>query len=209
MRRIAVLTGDIVKSTQLSSESMKEIQSCIRNIPSEFNRYYPKSVIENVSIHRGDGWQIALKKYKYALRLALYIKSVLKSKFKVDTRVSIGVGTVDFLDEKNISSSTGAAFNLSGQGLDDMRKNHLLSYNSAKNHLGSSIRFLDLLVQKQTQKQNTIFMHALLGLSQSDISRKIKSEKTPTKTVSQQAISKVLDKLHWEDIQEFMKVFEQ
>jgi len=43
---------------------------------------------------------------------------------KYDTRLSIGIGSVDFVAENRISDFRGLAFTLSGRGLDGMKHAH-------------------------------------------------------------------------------------
>jgi len=93
--------------------------------------FFPGTFAGRLCITRGDGWQVALQKPENALRLGLFIRSVVKSEFKTDTRVSIGLGTVDRLEPDNIVESTGPAFILSGHGLEALAKGCCIAMHTA------------------------------------------------------------------------------
>ncbi len=73
----------------------------------------------------------------------------------------------------------------------------------------NNIRFLDLLIQKQTQKQTNVFSYALLGITQLEISNIFSQKGVTTQSASQQAFSNILENCYWNDIQEFMLKLEK
>ena len=78
----AVLTGDIVNSRELSADHSKKLQQRLKSAAAEFQSVFPGTVVGTLGITRGDGWQVALQKPERALRLALFIRAVVKSEFK-------------------------------------------------------------------------------------------------------------------------------
>jgi len=93
-----------------------------KSAAQEFELVFPGSVVGSLGITRGDGWQVALQQPEYGLRLALFLRAIVKSEFKTDSRVSIGTGPVDRLEPNNIIESTGSAFEHSGHGLEGLGK---------------------------------------------------------------------------------------
>ena len=113
----AVLTGDLVKSSRLSSEMSSRAMDLIKDGASKFAELHPGSVIGKVDTFRFDGWQLLLGKPELALHAALFLRSILKMEStpesKLDTRVSIGIGSAESIDEDKISNSSGPAFTAS------------------------------------------------------------------------------------------------
>ncbi|MBC8206109.1 MAG: hypothetical protein ISR84_00245 [Kiritimatiellales bacterium] len=140
----AVLTGDIVKSRELSANQSKALQNRLKSTAQEFESVFPGSVVGALGITRGDGWQVALQKPEYALRLALFLRVIVKSEFKTDTRVSIGIGPVDRLEPNNIIESTGLAFERSGHGLESISAKRFLVFNTGK--IADRIQSAELLL---------------------------------------------------------------
>jgi len=205
--RFAVLTGDIVNSTEKLGNRLVDVQKSISNMPIEFNKYFTGSIHEKVSIHRGDGWQILVLKPKYSIRFALYLKSRLKSEYDIETRISIGVGEITINNNDNVSASSGEAYQFSGHGLDTMKKDRYLGYTARSGKHLYEILFLDCLMQKHTQMQAKSFSFALLGLKQAEITKELSGQSTKQK--SQQSVSKLLDKCNWQEIQEYLLIIEK
>ncbi|MFM7336567.1 MAG: hypothetical protein ACKO1H_19530, partial [Tabrizicola sp.] len=68
---------------------------------------------------RGDGWQIVLAEPRLSLRAAVVIQGRLIA-LGQQSRFSIGIGPAETLGSADLSDATGAAFELSGRGLDQM-----------------------------------------------------------------------------------------
>lgn len=114
----AVLTGDIIKSTNLSAEQLDQTRAVIRKGVRQFREKSRRAVSGLPEFFRGDAWQLLLKEPGSALRVALYIRALLSAETDVQTRISIGIGGVDVINRKRTSLSMGEAFTLSGHGLD-------------------------------------------------------------------------------------------
>jgi hypothetical protein len=115
----AVITGDIIRSSKFSVEQREEIRQTlgqsIKNL-SQTGRFQ-KALPFPVQVFRGDSWQALITDPALAVRMALYIRASLKAdlpKFKVNTRMSIGVGRIHRMD----TFGDGEAYILSGKGLD-------------------------------------------------------------------------------------------
>ncbi len=65
-----------------------------------------------------------MSKPSLAIKAAIFLRVVLKmqsdAKIKFDTRISIGIGSVESINEQQISDSRGDAFTLSDKGLDNI-----------------------------------------------------------------------------------------
>jgi len=114
----AVLTGDIIDSTRLSAQELRQAREVMAEAIGAFERDRPRSVRGDLDFFRGDAWQVLLERPGQALRLALLLRARLRAALGADTRVAIGIGGVDAVVEDRISMSGGEAFTLSGRALD-------------------------------------------------------------------------------------------
>ncbi len=202
----AVLTGDLVKSGKMVAD-LREVQRLLTEIPDEFNKVYVAAIIGKVSLYRGDGWQLLLNKKELAIRLALYIKAVLKSEYNVKTRLVIGIGQIDIVVKDNISASRGEAFELSGKGLDNLDKNCELKLIDRTCDCDSEISLLDCLIGKQSERQSEALRYALLGYKQDEIAKKLK-DKSKTGNITQQTVAALLKRSCWRTIQKLLNKHE-
>lgn len=117
----AVITGDIVGSTKRTAPEMKKVRAAISEAMKRFDarHFYLDRKWEGVEFSQGDSWQIVLGNPSYALRLALSIQASLRHQTNAETRMAIGIGTVDSL-ERTAGISTGEAFTLSGRALESL-----------------------------------------------------------------------------------------
>ncbi|MFT4533355.1 MAG: hypothetical protein ACJA1A_001745 [Saprospiraceae bacterium] len=121
----AVITGDIVDSSSLSTTDRNVIEVHLNNIANKCSKYTDSQF----DMFRGDSVQGVLKSCKLSLRVAVYFKAKTNAiriekgdrTPKVDIRLSIGIGKVDYLSN-NILASDGPAFKFSGHTLDTMKK---------------------------------------------------------------------------------------
>ncbi|MCK5795001.1 MAG: hypothetical protein KAH12_09850 [Anaerolineales bacterium] len=209
----AVLTGDIVESSQLNGGQGYPISNIIDKINSRVFSYFRSSIYQDIDVFRGDSWQMVVMDASQSLRIALLLRALLRSEKSIeptDTRVSIGFGRIDYLPEKDISSGNGEAFRLSGSGLDQCRKSQqmILSFplanrSSLTEGLNILIKFIDFQTQRWTAKQSDAIAGALVGLTQ----REIASEWIQ-KGITQQAVSQHLDNAGWNTINSSIRYFE-
>lgn len=111
----AVLTGDVVNSRQGDAAAwmplLKRALHVFGTEPSDWE------------IYRGDSFQMLLPA-REALHAALIIKAGLKQIPKLDVRIAIGIGTVNYRAAK-ITESSGDAFTRSGSCFDALKKQSL------------------------------------------------------------------------------------
>ena len=108
----AVLTGDFIDSAAGGEKkllmAMTALQGAAAAADAAFGRY------------RGDGWQMYLRNSDRTLSLIIHILAALRAgKSGLATRIAVGVGTAN-LPGSDIAEGSGAAFELSGRGLDSM-----------------------------------------------------------------------------------------
>lgn len=202
-----MLTGDIINSSLLSKSDRKKLPDALNLYFTDIKKYFRNSTVGKLELFSGDRWQILVPDPSDSLRIALSIKMLLKSgsKFKsIDTRISIAVGEIDFVNKNNISKSDGPAFRISGRNLDVMEGTLSVSIPDQFNAdgLNSIISLLDFILSKNTPKQSFALFGALSGLNQTEISRLWKPP------VSQQSISLHLLNSGWNSISIALEYFE-
>lgn len=189
----AVLTGDIINSSKMSVEKLKSVRKQLRDSTKKLNNFEKGLVIGDIDFFRGDGWQLLLKYPKYALRCTLYLRAALIGLQQADTKISVGIGNIDHIDNKKVSRSTGGAFTFSGEALDQMKRKERICIRfsredrSDEKMLTSIFILCDALVKHWRSRQAEAVIGALEGLTQAEIADRLKP------TVSQQAVKKLLE----------------
>ncbi len=209
----AVLTGDIVNSSELNNGQGYPISSIINRIEKWIFSYFRPVIHYDIDVFRGDSWQMVVKDPAQSLRIGLFMRALLKSDKSIehtDSRVSIGFGKMDYLPDKDISSGIGEAYKLSGSGLDMCQRSKKMYLAFPEQNRSSLTKGLNLLIQMvdfQTQgwtsKQSDVIAGALVGFTQQEIAFEWVQER-----VSQQAISQHLESAGWSLISETIKYFE-
>ncbi|NTU53213.1 MAG: hypothetical protein HGA97_05835 [Chlorobiaceae bacterium] len=201
----AVLTGDLVNSSRLTSELSRQAMQELKSASTVFNATFPGAVHGEMDTFRHDSWQLLLDKPMLAFRAALFLRCVLKmnssANIKYDTRVSIGIGGVESVVENRISDSRGTAFTISGKGLDGM-KNALFVFDGAFTDpvLWSEtslavVPLLDCVVSDWTPVESGVVSAALLGKTQAQTVDYLLSKRGDAPT--RQAVSDSLSRAHW------------
>jgi hypothetical protein len=207
----AVLTGDIIKSANLSAEQLDQTRAVILKGARQFREKSRRTVSGTPEFFRGDAWQLLLKEPGSALRVALYIRALLSAETDVQTRISIGIGSVDIINRTRTSLSTGEAFTLSGHALDKItgyfdltgaipdRAGPLASWFPAILYLCSG------LVRPWTRRQAEIISLALLldNPTHEQIARSLKP------TVAKQTVTESLAGSGWRPLLEAILAFEE
>lgn len=119
MTQIAVVTGDLVGSTKHSSDQVDAAMQAILFAASTIANWQSPAKDTRFTRFRGDGWQIYLMEPRLSLRAAVVIQGRLIA-LGMESRISVGIGTVDTLGTADLSDAAGRAFELSGHGLDQM-----------------------------------------------------------------------------------------
>ena len=170
----AVITGDIISSTSLPFEERKKLLEIFDKIVNDL-----QSLCElKCEIFRGDSFQILVEKAELALEVAVLIRAGLKmntpenSKIIWDARVAIGVGEIEFIDDKVITSD-GEAFKYSGRAFDELIKTNLTiktRWDNINEELKLSTLFADDIISNWTEIQAfVVYKSLLLNKSQKEI----------------------------------------
>lgn len=119
----AVLTGDLIKSSSLSAAELGQARDLVVATFRDVTAWDAEEiVVGEAEFFRGDSWQAALSQPQFALRATLLLRARLRHQALTDTRVALGLGSVEELDAQRISLSSGEAFLLSGGALDVLSK---------------------------------------------------------------------------------------
>jgi hypothetical protein len=195
-QKIAVLTCDIIESSLLSADELKEYQQKIESLGDERILILPQ-------FYRGDSFQLATRPID-ALEIAVKIRIEMKRIHeRNDVRVSVGIGQVSTLNE-NVLFSTGSAFEISGKNLDTLksRKLNLLIQTEdpfLNDELETNCYFADTIINGFTKIQSNIIFYKLQGMDQAGIANILH--------ISQPAVSKSLKTANWHTIERFLKRF--
>ncbi|MEP7265035.1 MAG: hypothetical protein ABI772_11085 [Bacteroidota bacterium] len=221
-----VITGDIVASRDISSDSRQQLY---QDIKAFLNTLQKEEWIEVYEVFRGDSFQCIVKKTEEALRVALIIRAfirsyvivedqdensgtVSKNKMAVkgyfpgnyDIRLSIGIGTTDFVKKDSLAHSDGEAFYLSGDALDDLKE---MPYRMVvktldkqlNESLEPSIFLLDANIQKWTNTQAEVILFKLKNLKEEDIAAKL--------MITQSAVNQRTKSSQWYAIEKLLIYF--
>jgi len=181
----SVLTGDVVNSSRLDNQNRVKLPVILKASFNLVKSILPDAIHSPFTIFRGDSFQGVLLKPADALKAALLIRAQLIFNFSgpllreaIDARIAIGIGTINFLPKNRKSSEgDGQAFQLSGSGLDNMKKHqHLVirtPWNEIDEEFATECALLDGLINHWSAAQAEAVLKQLQGLTQEDMARKI------------------------------------
>lgn len=220
----AVITGDVVQSTKLAPDERSILVKAIKRTLKQWDNEFGMQS----ELYRGDSFQCLIHDPKYALRMALLIrtyirslnpteafdiykrenpdplKSALYTKWMFDARLAIGIGEVDDpLEEVKISD--GEAFQLSGRELDEIKNGRQMmaiktNDNNAR-EVATEVELLDFIISKATALQCEVVNLKLLGNTEINIAKELKINQS---AVNQRSIS-----AGWNAINNAVKRFEE
>lgn len=179
---IAVLTADLIDSTNYSETLLERVMSVLREEFLRLEEHYPKS---EFNIYRGDSFQGVLQNPVNALAIVLLLKSTIlsistKEKGKTreaDLRIAIGIGSLDYRG-KTIEESNGQAFQFSGRSLDEMkyegRKTRLKTPDEDINaEFDASLFLLDEITDRWSTASAEVIYFLLKGLKEKEIAAEL------------------------------------
>ena len=214
----AVLTGDLVKSTNLSSEASTEAMEWLRKAALEFTEIYPKSMVGQLDTFRHDSWQMLMSQPKLAFRAACFLRASLRQhsdrEQKFDTRISIGIGRVETIAQGRISDSRGAAFTASGKGLDAMKHDRLAFVGTELSNVFHAetakvvMALLDCVISDWTSRESQAVCGALQRWTQATIAENWHLNPKRITHITRQAVGLSLDRAHWRVVEDTLKWLE-
>jgi len=189
----AVLTGDLVDSSRLDAADLDHQRQRLYFAVNEVRNLDSSLIIGDLQFFRGDSWQLALRKPGLFLRMAVLLRAALLSELpRGDTRIAVGLGPAEFLDEVSVSKSVGEAFTRSGLALDEMGRRRSVEVSAdpavlaAVDWLPPLLGLVSAIVGRWTEKQARVAMFALhpREMHQKDIARRV--------GLTQQGVSKLV-----------------
>ncbi len=209
----AVITGDIVSSSRLPEDDRRELHRVMNEGAAALREVFPEAVPADMDIFRGDSWQVLVTDPVFSLRVGLFYRAFLRARMqdnKVDTRMVIAVGTVDFVPDDHVSAGDGEAYRESGRTLERMPKSGRMQFVLAGKPREDSqavdvvVQLLDVLAMHWTERQAQAVAGALRGWKQEKIAGSWKE-----KSISQQAVAQHLDRAGWHAVESGIEYFEQ
>lgn len=207
----AVLTGDIVKSSRLSTSNLEAVRSAVFEAVDVAKGWKRGLIKGKPEFFRGDAWQLLLKDPAMALRVAVFVRAALRAQGVADSRISIGLGEVESISRSRVSLSTGEGFSLSGHGLDSMTQYSRMtvvipqSAGPLAGWLPVVAHLCDSLIGGWTQRQAEIVCVAVDP--QEPTHEEIAEGLNPA--VSKQSVTKSLNGANWHAVREAIHQFEK
>jgi hypothetical protein len=216
-RVYAVISGDIVKSRRYA-ERGPAIRDAIKDAWGECAEAFDAlAEMPEVDVFAGDSWQILLPSPAPALRVGLCMRALIKSDErlpKADTRLAIGIGTVDFVDQDSVSEGQGEAFGLSGEALDALQGSKLRmtvrvpetwsdrgGLLDPQATLDTMMALVDAICSDWTASQAAVVAGALMELDQTRIGEQL--------SISQPAVSQALHGANWRAVERTVRWWEE
>lgn len=164
----AVLTGDLIGSSRFRIQEREEILS---NLKKSLQEISPDIIASPFMVFRGDSFQGVLVRPEEALKAALIVRTSLLSRFKgkrtrLDARIAVGIGTIDYLSKDQVGECDGEAFRNSGSELDKMKKGEQnlivrTSWPETNEELRTECALLDVLIQRWTKEQAEAILYQI------------------------------------------------
>ncbi|RPD42302.1 SatD family protein [Chitinophaga barathri] len=198
----AVITGDVIQSSQLAPTAREHLQKALDNA---FAAAKKKDKNFRAEQYRGDSFQAVITKNpETALRSSLILMAMLwKEDFKA--RLAIGTGTISF-NAKKIVTSDGPAFRNSGLYLDELKKkNGLISVATPDADVNQEWEIhshtLSFIIERWSPAQAEAVLEQLNGLTQVQAAEKL--------NIRQPAVQQRLQGAGWQTISLILRRFEQ
>lgn len=204
----AVITGDIIGSTKLVPKLRRNLYDIMKECSSNLRSVYPNIVPYDIDIFSGDSWQMIVSDPSRSLRVAIYYRAKLRAEMgshDFDTRMYIGIGSIQFIPSDRVSSGDGDAFQLSGRNLEKLKKDRLgIAYptHPHERELKIIVGLIDSIVKGWTDRQALAITGALRNLTQTEIA------KLWNPAITQQSASEFLDLAAWHAIEQGILYFE-
>lgn len=199
-KKAAVITGDVIGSTKLTSVRRKKLQNLLKKFIEVTSGKFPDFKAEQF---RGDSIQAILTRHHpSALLTALALQTNLIS-HDFGIRLSIGLGEISFRSN-NIITSDGSAFQVSGALIDDIKKrNEYISIASTIDNFNKEwyvhSATLNYILERLTMQQAQAVYLQLQNLTQEEIAAKLK--------ISQPSVHQRLQAAGWPVINRILQRF--
>lgn len=162
MPLFAVLTGDIVRSSELDPGALDEIMSALDTAARDLSGWAP-GMSAGFARRGGDGWQIVHDNAVFCFRAALWLQAVVRRGGKDRaTRIALatGSGALDPQAIRDPNAASGPAFTASGRLLETLKHPALMAHADG-GALSAALRLADHIGQGWTQAQARALCEAL------------------------------------------------
>lgn len=220
MKKVVVISGDIVAYTSLEDVEKTALEKQLKLFFAEMKKEY--SVFARIV--KGDFIEIVVENAEDALAIVLLVKSFIKSvsfsknlennrtkSFKNHgIRIAMGYGELSRYDAKK-GIVDGEAIYLSGRKINEetthnkqriVIKNTLFFVSTEETlnyNMNTILGLIDVLMSKATSKQCEILYYKLLGLNEDTIAEKLK--------IRQSAVNQHSTNVGWNAIERAVKYF--
>ncbi|MGA9533920.1 MAG: hypothetical protein WBR18_14465 [Anaerolineales bacterium] len=212
-RLIAVITGDVVGSARFAGAARARLHNGLRQAADDLERAFAAYVPYPIAFFRGDSWQFLVTEPSMAIRMGLYFRSASQSLFgsaAFDTRMAIGVGTISFLPEDDVSAGDGEAFRRSGEALNDLGRERRMVFIGPpsmspfeQSAISAITGLIDAIASNWTARQAQAVAGALRGWTQQEI-----GSNRFEPPITQQGVAQHLDRASWDSIEDALEVVE-
>jgi hypothetical protein len=157
----AVLTGDLVRSTDLPADTLATAFDALEEAAAEMSVWQGAAWAKVPAVQRdarftrsrGDGWQIVLARPELGLRAALFLRAALRAIGQdLSTRIAIATGEGHLPAGGNLNQATGPVFVASGRALDGLSP-HRQMVHASGGWAGAATRLADHISQDWTVAQ--------------------------------------------------------
>lgn len=175
----AVLTGDLVGSSQPDSKNQRLMKDALKQSFGLIEGLFGSSgKLPAFDIFRGDSFQGVMQQPVAALEAGILIRAILRKcqpadqQPNWDARIAIGLGEIDYLPE-NISEGDGPAYRRSGPVLDKLKKDHRMEirtpWDEVNKELATECALLEAIIAKWTPSQAEVVALLLEGKERKEI----------------------------------------
>lgn len=209
-----VITGDIVSSSKLKPATRRKLPALMQKTARVAQKFFEPTSPLAFSIFSGDSWQCLVDDPAQALRVGLLFRAHLRGSsgdmagFRgIDTRLSIAIGTVDFVPADRVTEGEGAAFRLSGRGLKELQgqtSRMKISAPALKDPAAWELLAElcdEIIVREWTVVRSMAVASAIMNITQE------KAPRTWREKVTQSAISRRLNGARWQVVERVINQF--
>ncbi|MHB1035468.1 MAG: hypothetical protein ACYC35_12100 [Pirellulales bacterium] len=206
-RIYAVISGDIIGSSTLSPSERAELPNMMKQASNELRTFLAESVPLSVDIYAGDSWQLLVSEPGDALKAALFYRSsiIAATAKKVDTRLAVALGKVDFIPGERASEGDGEAFRLSGRALTETASKQQLRFvmdqAEDSDSWDATFGLMDVVVRRWSAKQAQAVVGAVQGWSHAEIAAHCKPP------IQRESVTRLLATANWHAIDRVVEVF--
>ncbi|MCF8110692.1 MAG: hypothetical protein K9J85_04305 [Desulfobacteraceae bacterium] len=209
----AVITGDFIRFSDLDQRVRRNMPRLMAEAGSLLRSVLPGVMPKDIDVFRGDSWQAVIEAPVYALRAALLIHAFIRSDVnggRLNTRMAIGVGTVDYIPDNGVSAGDGPAFRFSGKKLEEMTSSRnfgILGYSNPVDPCEPLVDALMRTVGTLAGRWRPLQAKAVLGILKGTSRAEIAGNRP--EPVSVQAVSGHLKRASWPAVLNALEVVER